>query len=265
MEVQSRRLFVTSHPMRRVFVFSLVVRFFHWINAGAILVLGVTGFIIGNPPAILASHEAYAGYWFGMVRYIHFVTAYIFLFNLIVRIYWMFAGNRFEKWNNFIPTGKNFVNEMWEVIKIDILLLRSKHIVSIGHNALAGFSYLFLFLLMIAQTITGFGLYEAMSDSWIASLFSWVVPLFGSDLEVRFWHHVFMWAFVLFTMVHIYLVFYHDYVEGRGEVSSMFGGWKFIEQSTIDENEYTDYNRKNNEQNKEREDPDSGDRESATG
>jgi Ni/Fe-hydrogenase 1 B-type cytochrome subunit len=33
--------------------------------------------------------------------------------------------------------------------------------------------------------------------------------------------------------VHIYLVFYHDYVEGRGEVSSMGGGWKFIEEEAF--------------------------------
>jgi len=30
-------------------------------------------------------------------------------------------------------------------------------------------------------------------------------------------------------MIHMYLVFYHDYVEGRGVTSSMVGGWKFIE------------------------------------
>jgi len=27
--------------------------------------------------------------------------------------------------------------------------------------------------------------------------------------------------------VHIYLAFYHDYIEGRGTVSSIIGGWKF--------------------------------------
>jgi Ni/Fe-hydrogenase 1 B-type cytochrome subunit len=44
-----------------------------------------------------------------------------------------------------------------------------------------------------------------------------------------------MWIFILFVIVHVYLVFYHDYVEGRGEVSSMFGGWKFIEEEVFDE------------------------------
>jgi len=231
------------HPMRRVFVFSLVTRLFHWINAVAIVVLAVTGYIIGNPPVILTSHEAYEGFWFGTVRYIHFVTAYIFLFNFIVRVYWLFRGNRFEKWYNFIPTNRAFIKEMWDVIRIDVLLIKDKHLVSLGHNSLAGISYFMLFILMIAQIITGFGLYAAMSDSWIAGLFTWVVPLFGSDADVRVWHHLLMWGFVIFTMVHVYLVFYHDYVEGRGEVSSMFGGWKFVENECVDEKECTDFNR----------------------
>ena len=36
-----------------------------------------------------------------------------------------------------------------------------------------------------------------------------------------------MWFFIVFSLVHVYLVFYHDYVEGRGTTSSMVGGWKF--------------------------------------
>ena len=38
-------------------------------------------------------------------------------------------------------------------------------------------------------------------------------------MGVRFWHHLFMWFFVAFIIVHIYLSFYHDYIEGRGTVS----------------------------------------------
>ena len=35
--------------------------------------------------------------------------------------------------------------------------------------------------------------------------------------------------FALFTFVHVYLVVYHDYVEGHGGLSSIIGGWKFME------------------------------------
>ena len=37
--------------------------------------------------------------------------------------------------------------------------------------------------------------------------------------------------------MHIYLVFYHDWLEGRGEVSSMFGGFKFVREDRIKKHE----------------------------
>ena len=61
-----------------------------------------------------------------------------------------------------------------------------------------------------------------------AERFAWVVPLLGGDFAVRQWHHAFMWFFVVFVIVHVYLVFHHDYEEGRGTSSSMVGGWKFV-------------------------------------
>jgi Ni/Fe-hydrogenase 1 B-type cytochrome subunit len=56
-----------------------------------------------------------------------------------------------------------------------------------------------------------------------------------------------MWFFILFAVVHVYLVFYHDYVEGRGEISSMGGGWKFIEEDVFEKNKHTTPNPEKNE------------------
>jgi Ni/Fe-hydrogenase 1 B-type cytochrome subunit len=86
-----------------------------------------------------------------------------------------------------------------------------------------------MFLTFLFEVVTGFGLYAAMSKHWFPQLFAWIIPLMGGDFAVRQWHHAMMWVFVVFSLVHIYLVFYHDYVEGRGGTSSMVGGWKFIE------------------------------------
>ncbi len=66
-----------------------------------------------------------------------------------------------------------------------------------------------------------------MSNSWLPRMFTWVVPLMGGEFGVRFWHHTFLWFFVTFVIIHVYLAFYHDYIEGRGTVSSIIGGWKF--------------------------------------
>ena len=219
--------------LRRVYVWELPVRFFHWLNALVILVLGVTGYIIGDPPAIMSGSEASFSYWFGTVRFIHFAAAYIFLFNFLARLYWGFVGNRYASWKNFIPTNGKFFHEMMEVLKIDILLKKEKEHMSVGHNALAGFIYFFTFIAFALACITGFGLYAGMSDFWLVELFAWVPGMVGGDFILRELHHLVLWFFVVFTIIHVYLVFYHDYVEGRGEMSSIVGGWKFIEEETF--------------------------------
>ena len=80
---------------------------------------------------------------------------------------------------------------------------------------------------MLLQSITGFALYADMSSFFLPHLFKWVTPLFGSDAIVRQWHHILMWAFIIFTMIHVYLVVYFDVFEGRGTTSSIIDGWKF--------------------------------------
>jgi len=215
--------------IRRVYVWELPVRVYHWINAVCVLVLVATGLLIGNPLLPRVSQEASFSYTFGSVRFVHFVAAFVFFFNFVFRIYWGFVGNRYAHWRNFIPHRRQQFQEVAEVLKVDILQATSKPLHSVGHNSLAGFSYFVLFLAFLFQCLTGFGMYAAMSDAWLPGLFAWFVPLSGGDFAVRQWHHLTMWFFVIFSLVHVYLVFYHDYVERRGVMSSMAGGWKFVE------------------------------------
>ncbi len=213
---------------RRVYVWELPVRLYHWIN-----VLAVTGFIIGRPVTVPRIGEASFGYWFGWVRFIHFVAAFVFFFNFLARIYWGFAGNQYARWHNFLPLTPALWKRQWReavrVVKVDVLQANGEPLESVGHNALAGWTYFLTFLVFLFQSVTGFGMYAAMSKSWLPHLFAWIVPLMGGDFAVRQWHHAMMWFFVVFAIEHVYLVFYHDYVEGRGVISSMAGGWKFIE------------------------------------
>ena len=217
----------TTIPYRRVYVWEAPVRIFHWLNAAAILVLAITGFMIGYPVTLWMAAEPSQQYWFGWIRFTHFAAGYIFFFNAVFRLYWAFVGNEYARWSSYVPYRKDQFQNLWETIKVDIVQIRQHGKISVGHNYLAAFTYFGLFFLILFQVITGFGLYAAMSDAWLPSLFSWIVPLMGTDQEVRMWHHIAMWAFVVFSIIHVYLVFYHDYVEGRGTTSSIIGGWKF--------------------------------------
>ena len=46
-----------------------------------------------------------------------------------------------------------------------------------------------------------------------------------------------MWAIVKRMNAHIYLVFYHDYIERNGIASSIIGGWKFVREDLAEEYE----------------------------
>ncbi len=223
-----------TNPRREVYVWELPVRVYHWVNALCITGLCVTGYLIGNPPALMNGTEAYFNYWFGTIRFIHFVAAFLFFFNFLFRIYWGFVGNEFAKWTNFIPLKRSQWKEMSDEIKLDVLMVTDKKIDSIGHNSLASFIYFITFLIFLLQCFTGFGMYAAMSNSFLPKLFAWIVPLLGGDIHARELHHILMWGFILFAIVHVYLVFYHDYIERRGITSSMIGGWKFIEEDAYE-------------------------------
>jgi len=223
-----------SIPLREVYVWELPVRIYHWVNMACIVTLCITGYIIGNPPAFMKGTEASFNYWFGTVRFVHFVTAFVFFFNFLFRLYWGLAGNEFARWYNYIPLKRCQWKEMFDVIKVDVLQITNKKIDSIGHNSLASLIYFFTFLIFVMQCLTGFGMYAAMSKSFLPKLFAWVVPLLGGDIRVRQIHHILMWGFILFALVHVYLVFYHDYIERRGVTSSMIGGWKFIEEDVVE-------------------------------
>ena len=224
--------------LQRVYVWELPVRVYHWVNALCIVVLAVTGYMIGRPLTFAGPpQEASFGYFFGWVRFIHFTAAFVFFFNFLARIYWGFVGNQFARWDNFLPLSRKKlveqVNEAIDVVRIEVMQAKIRPVQSIGHNSLASGTYFATFLVFLFQSATGFALYAATSDFWLPHLFAWVVPLMGGDFTVRQWHHVAMWFFVVFAMVHVYLVFYHDYVEARGVTSSMVGGWKFIERKTL--------------------------------
>ena len=220
---------MNASTRRLVYVWELPVRFFHWTNVLLMTGLTITGFLIANPPALQSSAEASFGFWFGWVRVIHFTLAYLFLCNLVFRVYWALAGNTYARWNNFVPLRRQELLEIWNAFKRYLIIIPMPRHRTTGHNRLAGLSYLVLALLMVFQVVTGFGLYAPMSDSWFPRLFTWIVPLMGGDAVVRQWHHLAMWGFMVFTLIHVYLAYFNENQEHEGLFSSIVTGVKFVE------------------------------------
>ena len=220
---------MNTTAIRRVYVWELPVRAYHWINAATVTVLAVTGYLIGSPPAIQNASEAYNSYWFGIVRFSHFVAAFLFFFNFIFRLYWGFVGNRYARWDNFILVRRAKWREVLAVSKVDIFQVLEKPLDSIGHNALAGLTYFFMFLAFLVSVDHGVRDVLRHEQELAAPAVCLDRSPDGRRLRsppVAPRDDVF---FIIFAIVHVYLVFYHDYVEGRGVTSSMVGGWKFVE------------------------------------
>ncbi len=223
---------------KRVYVWQFPVRIFHWANALSIVVLAITGFLISNPPSILSNAEAFDTFWMGKIRVIHFISAYVFFGSMILRIYWAFVGNKFAHWKAFLPFGKKKIKNIFHVIKHDVFLLPEKNPklndISIGHNTMAAIAYILMFLLALVMVFTGFGLYADNATWFLPKLFAWVPSFLGGDFLTRQIHHFSMWLLIFIIIIHVYLVLYHDWLEGRGETSAMISGFKFVRTERVD-------------------------------
>jgi Ni/Fe-hydrogenase 1 B-type cytochrome subunit len=217
---------------RRVYIWEAPVRLYHWATVLSLMVLVGTGLLIGNPPALVTAADASASQRFGTVRFLHFAAGYVFMWALVIRVYWMFMGNTYARWYNFYPLtpawARRQLRGILQVLKVDILQVQKEPDEVKGHNAMAALTYGVVFLASAFQIVTGFALYAPMSDAWLPQLWAWVVPAMGGDGNVRIWHHLVTWFFIVFSIVHIYLSVFHDYVEGEGEISSMVNGTKYF-------------------------------------
>jgi Ni/Fe-hydrogenase 1 B-type cytochrome subunit len=209
----------------RVYAWEFPVRFTHWINALCLVAFCITGFYIGSPFMHAVSTQQYIMGW---IRFLHFVAGYVFLFSMIIRIYWMFAGNKYASWRVFIPLKKQQREDMLNGLKF-YLFLRKQPPYAVGHSAVASITYLGVFLLFIFEMLSGFALY---SQSHLHSFFlmiagGWLLR-FMDVQTIRLWHHLVMYLLIVFTLIHVYIGWYLDSVEKNGVMGSIFGGYKFV-------------------------------------
>jgi Ni/Fe-hydrogenase b-type cytochrome subunit len=213
---------------RWVYLWGWPLRAMHWLAALAILVLAGTGFYIGRPYFVVSGDTA-DHFVMGWMRFIHFTAASVLVATVIVRVYWLFAGNKFERWVALFPVRpKDWVN-MVRQVKYYLMIHPEKAPHYLGHNPLQQFSYTGIYLLAVVEIVTGFTLYgQSNPGGLFYSAFAWVVPLLGGLQVVRFVHHVVTWVFLIFIPIHVYLATRSDIMERGGAISSIITGGKFV-------------------------------------
>lgn len=217
----------------RKYVWEFPVRLCHWMTVLAVSTLFASGLYI-NQPELAPSGEPVRNFLMGRVREIHFVAGYVMLASFLLRIYWFYMGN------NYARSGFPFVwqRQWWTDVRKQAwqyLSLERGH-VHLGHNALAGLAYTtFVIGLGLCQMLTGFALYsESNRGGFWDTLTGWIFPLCGGSWNVRMWHHTMAWGFVVFVILHLYIVLFDDRQYRNGLISSMVAGFKFYEKDDLD-------------------------------
>jgi Ni/Fe-hydrogenase 1 B-type cytochrome subunit len=204
----------------RLYIWQIPVRLTHWVTAGSIILLSVTGLYIADPFLIPAG-----GGVMSTIRLVHILTALTFLISGLVRTYWLLAGNRFARWSAFIPTSRFQATELFRQAGF-YGFIRKEIPKVLGHNQLAATAYLVLFALLLVETVTGFALDGLMGSEPGATLFGWLRELVGPQF-LRLVHHLAMYGILAIAVFHIYSCILVDHIEKNGLVSSIVSGYKF--------------------------------------
>lgn len=210
---------------KKLYVWQLPVRLSHWLNILCITALVITGYYISDPFMHAVSEDQSI---MALMRYIHFIAAYVLVASFIIRVYWLFAGNRFARIKEFFPFSRKKRKEAIDFIKFYCFMKEDVHH-PIGHNAIAGLAYGFIYLALFLVILTGFALYSESHTGFLWFLLGgWVFSLI-SDGTIRLIHHSVMWIIMAFIIIHLYISWMNDNIKGEGLISSIFTGYKIIE------------------------------------
>ncbi|MEG6585854.1 Ni/Fe-hydrogenase, b-type cytochrome subunit [Dendrosporobacter sp. 1207_IL3150] len=225
--------------LRAYYVFSPAIRIFHWIMVLAIFVLFFTGLYIGDPffigtqgtEATFAITNIFS---MEMMRYVHFIFAYLLTVSLILRIY----GFIINKGDRLLPHF--WTRRYWFGLvdtTLHYLFLRDQHTPYL-RNSLARTGYLFVYIMILLEIVTGFAMYVMINpNSFAAKVFGPFNHLFINEYNVHIIHHYAAWGIMLFVIVHIYMASRADFMEKGGEVSGMISGVKFYDEEPEDLND----------------------------
>ena len=222
----------TEHGDRfPIYVWEVPVRIWHWMMAASMVVLVITGYLIGTPLQSVGG-EASNNYLFGYMRFAHFAAGYVFAVFFLLRLVWVFVGNEFAREIFLVPVRmltRSWWRGLYQQIRYYMFLNRSAHPYQ-GHNPLAMAAMFFMYVIgTVFMIVTGFALYGegAGYDNWRYTVFSsWALPLFGGSQNTHTLHHLGMYWLIIFTIVHVYMVVREDIGSDETVLSTMVNGWR---------------------------------------
>ena len=222
---------IKGGPVTALYVWQYPLRLFHWGLVISLGVLSVTGYYIHDPFIVGQVQHPFLMAWF---RFVHESFGMILIALFLMRVYLFFGGNRWVGWRQYVPYTKAQFMEMIEVSKF-YAFLRPTPISKIGHNAMAAFSYVGIYLLLLVEIVTGLVMFNWLRHSAILGPFvSWIPGLIRIQ-NIRLIHFFLMFVFIAFGIFHIHLAMLISREEKRGLMDSIFIGYKVIPTDELEE------------------------------
>jgi len=242
---------VTATSYQEYGAWDVPTRWFHWINALAVLGLIATGLVVLNDDALGLSASGKI-----LAKTVHVSFGYVMAANLVFRFVWAFLGNRYTRWRGIVPGGAGYLTAL-RAYTASFLAGEPQQYV--GHNPLARIGVSLLFLLLVVQLATGLviagtDLFWPPFGHWFAQ---WVaapgvdpaaIQPGASDLidkasyqamrafrgpfvEV---HELAFYALVIVIVLHLIAVVLTELHEGGSITSAMFTGRKILSRKPPD-------------------------------
>ncbi len=189
---------MTGEPVRRVLVWSGLVRALHWAMALCVVTLIGSAWAMQRAPQELGSGAAT----------LHREVGYLLLAALAARVYLLFFGHRAEGWQDCVPWPPQHRAAL-QMLRFYVSLGRAPLPAYYAHNPLWGPVYLGFFALLAFQGATGlFG-----PAGWHAAGYSWVVG---------------------FVVLHVLAAFVHDWKGSGADVSALINGHRVFVARPLD-------------------------------
>lgn len=220
-------------PVVGVYVWQYPIRLVHWGLVISIGVLAFTGYYIHNPFIVGQVNHPFLMGWF---RFVHEAFGMILIALFLLRLYLFFGGNRWIRWDQYVPLHARQWKEMWEVMKF-YAFIRPTPISKIGHNAIAAFSYIGVYGLVFVEILTGLVMYDWLRPTpLLHPLVGWI-PRVVSYPNLRLIHYILLFVFFAFGVFHVHLCMLISREEKRGLMDSIFIGYKVVPVEELDEAE----------------------------
>ena len=217
---------------RYVPVWDWQLRAFHWLAVLLIVVLSITGILMGGGRFIYMGTKG-DSFYFSYLRLFHFGAAWLLLSTAIIRIAGLFlASNRYQRWDALFPVKPRDLRNLFTVMQNYLFCRFDRGPHYIGHNPLQQVAYTGIYGVGLVAMLTGFALYALYApDYWLFHYLIWFDRTVGIQY-IRLAHLLVMWVFLIFIPIHFYLAIRADTVEREGGISSIVSGGRWCRKGT---------------------------------